>query len=99
MKYRTIYSEKVKLDIKEIALYLSQFYASTARNFMRKLKEQVQTLKTMPNMYPVYEEDAFFRRMVCGDYIIFYSVDENNKRVVIHRVFHHSRDIQPHMLG
>jgi plasmid stabilization system protein ParE len=48
----------------------------------------------MPLSCPAYEEDPFFRRMVLGDYLLFYSVDEGRKLVTIHRIFHHARDIK-----
>ena len=73
--------------------YLSQFYASTARNFKAKLAERVNSLKSMPLSCQAYEVDPFFRRMVVGDYLLFYSVDEKRKLVIIHRIFHHARDI------
>jgi len=98
MTYRVIYLERARQDMREIVTYLAQFYASTARNFVDRLKKQVELLKTMPYMNPVYEDVPFFRRMIVGDYLLFYSVDEVREAVVIHRIFHHSRDIREHML-
>jgi plasmid stabilization system protein ParE len=55
-------------------------------------------LEDTPYMYPPYEEDSFFRRMVVGDYILFYSVDEVRNIIPIHRIFHHSRNVTRQML-
>ena len=93
MSYRTTYSDYAKQDAKEIVAYLSQFYASTARNFKAKLAERVNSLKSMPLSCQVYEADPFFLRMVVGDYLLFYSVDEKRKLVTVQRIFHHARDI------
>ncbi|MDR0220163.1 MAG: type II toxin-antitoxin system RelE/ParE family toxin [Lachnospiraceae bacterium] len=35
--------------------------------------------------------------MVVGDYLLFYSVDEKRKLVIVHRIFHSSRDIRQQM--
>jgi plasmid stabilization system protein ParE len=94
MSYRATYSDDAKQDAKEIVAYLAQFYASTARNFKAKLVERVNALKDMPLSYPTYEEDPFFRRMVLGDYLLFYDVNEKKKLVTVHRIFHHAREIK-----
>jgi addiction module RelE/StbE family toxin len=92
MSYRVTYSDDARLDVKEIVAYLAQFYANTARNFKAKLVERVNALKDMPLSCPVYVEAPFFRRMVLGDYLLFYDVDEKKNLVTIHRIFHHARD-------
>ena len=98
MSYRLTYLDDAKQDMREITKYLAQFYASTARNFLTTLKERVRSLKDMPYMCPAYEKDPFFQRMVIKDHLLYYSVDEERKLVVIHRVFHHAQDIDRHML-
>ena len=94
MSYQATYSDDAKQDAKEIVTYLAQFYASTARNFKTMLTERVNALKTTPLIYPAYENDMFFRRMVLGDYLLFYNVDEERKLITVHRIFHHARDIE-----
>jgi len=93
MSFRVIFLEEAEMDMNNIEEYLSQFYASTVRNFFIKLKEQVFRLADTPYMCQAYEEDPFFRKMVVGDYILFYSVNEIRNLVLIHRIFHHSRNI------
>jgi len=99
MSHRITFLDEARQDLKDIASYLSQFYAGTARNFTSKLKKQVRQLKTLPYMYPAYEEDPLFRRMIIDDYLLFYSVDDRQKMVIIHHVFHSKRDICQHMLS
>ena len=53
-------------------------------------------MKTLPYMYPANEEDPLFRRMIIDDYLLFYSVDDEQKLVIIHHVFHSKRDICQH---
>ena len=98
MSHRITFLDEARQDIKDITSYLTQFYASTARNFTSKLKKQVGQLRKLPLMYPIYEKDPLFRRMVIDDYLLFYSVDEKQKLVIIHRIFHSKRDISQQLL-
>jgi len=98
MSYRIAYSDDARQDMKEIVTYLSQFYASTARNFTDKMKKQVSALKDLPYICQAYEDDPYFRRMVIDNYLLFYAVDEEQQLVVVHRLFHSKRDISPQML-
>jgi len=93
MRYRISFLKYANRDIDTIEEYLSQFYESTVRNFFTELKKKVLLLENMPHMYPTYERDPFFRRIVLNDYLLFYSVDEEKKLVDIHHIFHHSKDI------
>ena len=93
MSFRVVFLEEAEMDMDNIEEYLSQFYASTVRNFFIKLKEQVFRLEDTPYMCQTYEEDPFFRKMVVGDYVLFYSVNEVRNLVLIHRIFHHSRNV------
>ena len=98
MNFRVVFFEEAEADMDAIEEYLSQYYESTVRNFFEKLKKQVLMLEYTPYMCQEYEEDNFFRRMVVGDYLLFYSVDEARKLVIVHRIFHHSRNISRQIL-
>ena len=98
MTYGVSFTDEAEYDLDCIEEYLSQFYPSTARNFFDKFKKSTELLSDMPLMYPEYEEDSFFRKMSVGDYLVFYSVDENCMRIIIHRVFHAKRDISQQIL-
>ncbi len=97
--YQIVFTEEAKNDLNAIHDYLSQFYPSTSMKFFSKLKKQVLLLQNMPQMCPLYEEDPFFRQMIIGDYLLFYSVNESDLRVIIHRIFHSKRDISKQILG
>jgi len=92
MSYRVVFTTEAGLDMDDIEAYLSQFYESTVRNFFLQLEKQVKALQSMPYMYPAYQEDQFFRRMVVNDYLLFYSVNEQRQLIIVHRIFHSSRD-------
>ena len=93
MSFSILFMPDADRDMDDIEDYLSQFYASTVRNFFAKLKRQTTSLETMPYMYPAYDADTYFRRMVIDDHLLFYSVNEKRNLVVIHRIFHSKRDV------
>ena len=98
MSFSVVFMPEANRDMDDIEDYMSQFYASTARSFFIRLKRQTTSLETMPYMYPAYDADTYFRRMVIDDYLLFYSVDEKRNLVVIHRLFHSKRDIDRQIL-
>jgi len=93
MSFRVTFNDTAKDDMSTIEEYLSQFYANSSMKFFIALERQVSLLETSPYMCPVYEDNPKFRKMILGDYLLFYSVDEAYELVKIHRIFHHSRDI------
>ena len=99
MNFQVLFLEDAEQDINDIEEYLSQFYCSTVRNFILKLENSVFALSDMPYLYPEYDEDPYFRRMVVNDYLLFYSVDEKRRLVVIHRIIHSKRDISREILA
>ena len=93
MSYPVTFHDSAKEDILNIEEYLSQFYPSTARKFFESLMSKLELLGDSPHMYPAYEDNPLFRKMVVGDYLVFYVFDEQHNVVKIQRIFHHSRDI------
>jgi len=97
MKYRIRFLPKTAMQQEEIRMYLSQYYESTVTNFFRLLKEKIARLRDFPYSCPVYEDDPDYRKLVVGDYLALYIVNEEKKIVEIHRIFHGSRDIKRHL--
>jgi len=93
MKYRLRYLHETVSDRNEIKAYLTNYYESTVKNFFALLKEKITRLSEFPYSCPIYEDDPDYRKLVVGDYLVFYMVNEKDKTVEIHRIFHGSRDI------
>jgi len=94
MRYKIAYLPEARSDTRQIRRYLDQYYQSTVMNFFDLLKESIGNLKTNPLMYERYERRPDYRRMVVGDYLVFYKVLEDKHRVEIHRILHSSRQIE-----
>jgi len=93
MKYRARYSKQALQDKKHIKSYLSQYYESTVKSFFDLLKKRIERIKKYPFSCPSYEDDPDYRRLVVGEYLLFYMVNNEEKSVDIIRIFHSSRDI------
>lgn len=91
MDYKVDYLSVAEQDIDDIGAYLSQFYASTFKKFMRSLKKSISHLKTSPYLGVPYRD---YRKLVVGVYLVFYKVDEEQKTVRIYRVLHGARDTE-----
>lgn len=96
MKYRIKYLPNTIVDRTEIRDYLAKYYESTVKRFFTLLKEKITLLKEFPHSCPVYEDDHDYRILVVGDYLVFYMVNEENKTVEIHRIFHGTQNIKQH---
>jgi plasmid stabilization system protein ParE len=84
MRYKVQFLEIAKQDKNQIKNYLQKFYPSTPRRFIEGLKECINNIKTMPYMYPVYDSD--YRKIVIGNYLVFYTINEDKKIIEIHRI-------------
>jgi plasmid stabilization system protein ParE len=67
------------------------------KKFFTFLQEKLALLEEFPYSCPVYEDDPDYRNLVVGDYLVFYIVNEENKTVEIHRIFHGTQNIKQHL--
>ena len=98
MNFKITFLPESKDDAKEIRKYLEQFYKGTAKKFFTLLKKHINSLKSNPYINQQYPERPSFRRLVVGDYLVFYKVVEEKKLVEIHRILHGSREIDRYLL-
>ena len=95
--YRPKHLPKAIDDIFRIEDYLNEHSPTAANEFTELVGKRVECLMDLPYSCPAYERDPFFRKMVLGSYILFYSVDDKRELVVIHRIFHRAQNIDQHM--
>jgi len=80
-------------DIDEICNYLSQFYPGTPGKFLDALDKDFENVSFNPYMYPVYEYNEKYRKIVTNDYLVFYVVDEENNLVRVYRILHGKQNV------
>jgi addiction module RelE/StbE family toxin len=97
MKYRIRYRDLAKKDVLEIKSWLSQFYPGTPIRFIEALKNGCKNLEEHPYMYEAWHDNPAYRKMVIMSYIVFYKVDDNEKKVEIVRVLHGARNIRDYL--
>ncbi len=96
IKFAPIASE----DLDHIYAYISQqtFTDQVAKELLKKMEFHIMRLRDFP-LSGNSVEDAFlrskgYRKLIVGNYIIFYLVNESEKQVVIMRVLYGAQNYQ-----
>ena len=97
MNYTVRFSPFAKEDKKDIKTYLAKFYPETPRRFAALLKEHINNLKDNPYMYSEYPENTDYRRMLVGNYMVFYKVNDAEKHIDIYRILRASWDLPKYL--
>lgn len=90
---RIVFSPKAKNDLTEIGDYIAfQLHNKlAARNVITKIRNSVYGLKDFPESgTPLTYFDVTYRYLVCGSYMIFYHLSDNN--IFIDRILYGRRD-------
>jgi len=93
MKYRARYLVTAKQDRETIKLYLNQYSLTAANRLFDRIKSRVELAKENPYAYPAYGRRPQFRKIVVGDYLVFYKVNEDEKTIEVHHILHGMMDI------
>jgi addiction module RelE/StbE family toxin len=97
LKYSIRFSPFAKEDKEAIKNYLAQFYLKTPHRFTVLLKKHIDGLKENPYVHPEYPENMAYRYMRVGNYIVFYKIDDKEKRIDIYRILRASWDLPRHL--
>ena len=97
MKYKIRFSPFAKKDKNEIKTYLSKFYPGTPCRFNTLLKEHIENLKDNPYIFPKYPENTDYRRLLVGNYIVFYKINEIEKQIDIYRILRATWDLPKYL--
>jgi len=94
MKYKVKYLDTVRHDREAIKKYMSQYSSTAAKRLFERVKAKVERVKENPHMYEVYWRRPQFRRIVVGDYVVFYRIVESENVVEVHHILHGMMDIE-----
>lgn len=92
MKYEAVYLPAANRDILKINEALISFPGKAKRLF-QEIEKKVIMLEDLPYMWPEYHAKPEYRRMVLEDHLLFYVVDENERKIKIYRVLYGKMDI------
>lgn len=93
-KYKVIITPTAYNEINNIYDYITiNLYAEeAAKNLMKKVEEKIQNLKISPKMYneieKIDEVKRTYRRLVINNYVILYTIDENNYTVFVSHMYY-----------
>ena len=99
MKYPIEIGAQAQSDITDIMRYIGQVLLEprTAGNLYRLLKEEILSLKQMPERYPYEDDDRLralgIRKLLVKNYKVLYFVDTERQLVQVARVVYAGRDI------
>ena len=97
------YSPEAVNDLRNIHAYIFVDLASpiAAQNTVKKIRKQVQSLSRFPDIGERLDAHVSvktdYRKLVCGNYIVFYRVESNNVHVV--RVIYGGRNYMRILFG
>ena len=97
MTYRLEYISTFHTDVLNVVGNLEE-YPKKANRLFTKLDKILNNLINMPELYPVYEEFPVFRKIVIEDYIAFYTINERDKLIEVHRLLYDRMDIPEQLM-
>jgi plasmid stabilization system protein ParE len=88
MKYKVDYSTFFFSDLAVITDYLSQFSSSASLRLKDSLRDRIEKIKVMPNMYEEYRYAPEYRHIVIDKDVVFYQIDDMKKTILLYRFLH-----------
>ena len=100
MNYTVILTEEAAQELEGIYHYIAHelLAPETARKQVARIFSEVRTLETLPDRYKLYEDEPFrsmgIRSFPVGNYLVFYKVDNESRRVYVMRIMYGGRNIR-----
>jgi plasmid stabilization system protein ParE len=93
MGYEIKYMDSSLADMVIIKEYLSQFYESTWLKTAGKIECHIRFLQEIPYGFPLYPGSETYRKLVAGEYIVLYKINEEKHIVEVHAIWHGKMNI------
>lgn len=97
-KYKVIITPTAYKEMNRIYDYITEeLYAkNAAKRLMEKVEEEIQRLKHAPKIYTEIEKvdelKRKYRRIVINNYIVLYTIDEDNMVVFVSHMYYGGRN-------
>ena len=91
-RYSLKFNQKAYEDIDQIFSYITEILYNevAAENLIDKIEQSVRRLQEFPYSCSYVSDDLLkekgYRKLVVDNYIVFYLVDETEKRVIVMRI-------------
>ncbi len=88
-KYHIIYQKIAQIDLFGIGMYIKYKLCNpvAASQFMSKIRKSILILQEFPYIGAKYEGDSN-RFKIYKNYLIFYEIQEKEKKIIIKRIIH-----------
>ncbi len=99
MEYKIIFTREFENDLDNVISYISNklFSPIAAKNIYKQIKEKINNLNDSPFIYPVYHDEKLsnkgLRYIVISNYLMFYTVNESGKEVIMLRFLYGKRNL------
>lgn len=97
-RYEILVHKTAETDIRDAIGYISKTLRepNTARAMSKRFQEAIMSLSSMPERFPIVPDNYLasfgIRITSVGNYLIFYVVNQEERRVDISRVLYGKRD-------
>ena len=97
-KYKVVLTDTAKKDLQEIAFYIASASGSReiAKRFVNELREKAARLETFPNTGTIPNNRILkslgYRFLMHKDYLLFYQIEESQKKVFVMACFNGKQD-------
>ena len=97
-EYSIRLAQKAKKDLRDIHAYIEQELRepATADNMLDRIIEAIESLAHMPRRNILLKDAGLMqrriRREIVENYLVFYTINEEEKRVQIVRILYNRRD-------
>lgn len=97
-QYQVEFTDEFKREIRKIYNYIKEeLYAEkAAQDLMIKVEEYTNNLSYAPRIYAEIDKyrgtERVYRRIVINNYVILYTIDEENKKVYITHMYYGGSD-------
>ena len=98
MMFKIEYIATFYRDVNDAVSYLDE-YPKKAKRIFEKLDRKLISLAENPEMYPIYNDFPDFRRMVIEDYLVFYTINEKDSIIEIHRLINGRMNVISQLTG
>ena len=98
--YDIVFSGDFADDLRDIGRYVERVSGSpeTARRQLRRIRDATRALSSMPKRHPIIDGGSLsqlgLRRMRVGNYVVFYRVDDESRKVLFVRVVYGRRSLR-----
>lgn len=102
-QYKILYSEPALKDIENVTEYLVQYSSKTAEKFIDHFDKKINFLKSFPEIGPLSQiptlhEKGYRILILKYKYLLFYTVNEKDRSIMIERILYGARDLRKILL-